>query len=87
MKFIKKTLTICALIAATIYLVRVVDSLYMMPLSIEHQVELDSEFRSGDEMTWNEYRENEERIEEEFMSTPSSIPTSILPRRCRWSTP
>jgi alpha-beta hydrolase superfamily lysophospholipase len=40
----------------------------MMPLSIEHQVKLDSEFRSGDEMTWNEYRENEEKIEEEFMS-------------------
>jgi alpha-beta hydrolase superfamily lysophospholipase len=40
----------------------------MMSLSIEHQVKLESEFRSGDELIWREYRENEEEIEEELVS-------------------
>jgi hypothetical protein len=67
MNFVYKVLAACALVAVTIYLVRAVDSLNMMPLSIEHQVELESEFRAGDELNWREYRENEEKIEEELV--------------------
>jgi len=79
-KFIKITLTVLVSVALTIYLARAVDSRNMMSLGIEHQVELLSEFQSGDEMTWRQYLENEGNIDKELLDKLSAHKFRLLNR-------
>ena len=67
MRFVKGTLIATVAIAFTIYFVRAFDSRSRMPLSVEHRIELVSEFHAGDEMNWDEYLRNEAILEEESL--------------------
>ena len=63
---IKTSFIVLLTIGLVIYFVRAIDSRTMMRLYVEHQVELESEYRTGAEIDWAGYKALEQALSVEL---------------------